>query len=82
MGPRGLARRFEPWRREDPAATGAIQTAGDRDLVSERYSRLALLVVVTGVLIKAVDTTIVVLALPEIQRSLQHRPLHAPTSPT
>jgi MFS family permease len=31
---------------------------------------LALLVVVVGVLITAVDTTIVVLALPEIQRSL------------
>jgi EmrB/QacA subfamily drug resistance transporter len=35
-----------------------------------RTSQLALLVVVVGVLIAAVDTTIVVLALPEIQRSL------------
>jgi len=35
-----------------------------------RYSNLALLVVVVGVLITAIDTTIVVLALPEIQRSL------------
>ena len=37
---------------------------------SRRYSNLALLVVAVGVLIAAVDTTIVVLALPEIQRSL------------
>jgi EmrB/QacA subfamily drug resistance transporter len=35
-----------------------------------RRTGLALLVVVTGVLITAVDTTIVVLALPEIERSL------------
>jgi len=35
-----------------------------------QHPNLALLVVVTGVLIAAVDTTIVVLALPEIQRSL------------
>ena len=35
-----------------------------------RAQSLALLVVVTGVLIAAVDTTIVVLALPAIQRSL------------
>jgi EmrB/QacA subfamily drug resistance transporter len=35
-----------------------------------RHSNLALLVVVVGVLITAIDTTIVVLALPEIQRSL------------
>jgi len=41
---------------------------GGRD--PARYSGLALLVVVVGVLITAVDTTIVVLALPEIQRSL------------
>lgn len=37
----------------------------------ERGSGLGLLVVVTGVLIAAVDTTIVVLALPEIERSLR-----------
>jgi len=36
-----------------------------------RHPNLALLVVVVGVLITAVDTTIVVLALPEIQRSLR-----------
>jgi EmrB/QacA subfamily drug resistance transporter len=35
-----------------------------------RHSNLALLVVVVGVLITAIDATIVVLALPEIQRSL------------
>jgi len=35
-----------------------------------RHPNLALLVVVVGVLITAIDTTIVVLALPEIQRSL------------
>ncbi|MHB1740176.1 MAG: MFS transporter, partial [Actinomycetes bacterium] len=37
---------------------------------SEPRTGLALLVIVVGVLITAVDTTIVVLALPEIQRSL------------
>ena len=35
-----------------------------------QHPNLALLVVVVGVLITAIDTTIVVLALPEIQRSL------------
>ncbi len=40
------------------------------EMPSARYAGLALLVVVVGVLITAVDTTIVVLALPEIQRSL------------
>ena len=34
------------------------------------HPNLALLVVVTGVLITAIDTTIVVLALPEIKRTL------------
>ena len=43
--------------------------AGRPRRVPQRYSRLALLVVVTGVLIAAADTTIVVLALPEIKRS-------------
>ena len=38
---------------------------------SARHEGLALFVVVVGVLIAAVDTTIVVLALPEIQRDLQ-----------
>jgi EmrB/QacA subfamily drug resistance transporter len=41
--------------------------SGDTGLTTR--SDLALLVVVTGVLITAVDTTIVVLALPEIQRT-------------
>jgi len=36
----------------------------------KQHPNLALLVVVVGVLITAIDTTIVVLALPEIQRSL------------
>lgn len=36
-----------------------------------RHPNLALLVVVFGVLITAIDTTIVVLALPEVQRSLR-----------
>ena len=54
----------------------AIITAGEglpRSLSpksSSQYPNLALLVVVVGVLITAIDTTIVVLALPEIQRSL------------
>jgi EmrB/QacA subfamily drug resistance transporter len=38
--------------------------------LTPRQQHLALLVVVVGVMIAAVDTTIVVLALPEIQRSL------------
>jgi EmrB/QacA subfamily drug resistance transporter len=38
---------------------------------SSRRANLGLAVVMTGVLIAAVDTTIVVLALPEIQRSLE-----------
>ena len=37
----------------------------------EARTGLALAVIVTGVLITAVDTTIVVLALPEIQRALR-----------
>ena len=45
-----------------PAQTG--------DQVPVTRTGLALAVIVTGVLITAVDTTIVVLALPEIQRSL------------
>ena len=55
---------------DHPTETGGTQAPGGPDNASQRYSRLALLVVVTGVLITAVDTTIVVLALPEIQRSL------------
>jgi EmrB/QacA subfamily drug resistance transporter len=50
---------------EDPPTTATSAEPG-----SSRYASLALLVVVVGVLITAVDTTIVVLALPEIQRSL------------
>jgi len=46
-----------------PASRGAREGRG-------RHEDLALLVVVVGVLITAIDTTIVVLALPEIQRSL------------
>ena len=47
-----------------PSASGAEQST------STTRTGLALLVIVTGVLITAVDTTIVVLALPEIQRAL------------
>jgi EmrB/QacA subfamily drug resistance transporter len=47
---------------------GAIGTSTAGALT--RHPNLALLVVVIGVLITAIDTTIVVLALPEIQRSL------------
>jgi EmrB/QacA subfamily drug resistance transporter len=46
-----------------PAAVAGPATSATR-------TGLALLVIVTGVLITAVDTTIVVLALPEIQRAL------------
>ncbi len=60
------------------SAPGPGPQAGRRQAAGEppaqrgwtRSSSLALLVVVTGVLITAVDTTIVVLALPAIQRSL------------
>ena len=41
-----------------------------REPLSPRAQNLALLVVVVGVMIAAVDTTIVVLALPAIQRDL------------
>jgi EmrB/QacA subfamily drug resistance transporter len=51
----------------DGASTLAGQT---RPRQSADHPNLALLVVVIGVLITAIDTTIVVLALPEIQRSL------------
>jgi EmrB/QacA subfamily drug resistance transporter len=44
-------------------------SAGEDGLDITTRPNLALLVVVTGVLITAVDTTIVVLALPEIQRT-------------
>lgn len=46
------------------------QAAGTADQAPAARTGLALAVIVTGVLITAVDTTIVVLALPEIQRSL------------
>ena len=55
------------------AAARAPQRAGRPAPGAPAHTRaqsLALLVVVTGVLIAAVDTTIVVLALPAIQRSL------------
>ena len=51
-----------------PAGSGV--TTGGPGGSSTEHPNLALLVVVVGVLIAAVDTTIVVLALPEIQRSL------------
>ena len=41
------------------------------DAGARRHLALAMAVVMTGVLITAVDTTIVVLALPEIQHSLR-----------
>ena len=50
-------------------ASGTSARRRRQDEPTEHPS-LALLVVVTGVLITAIDTTIVVLALPEIQRSL------------
>ena len=50
----------------------ATSTAARRSRTRQpaEHPSLALLVVVTGVLITAIDTTIVVLALPEIQRTL------------
>jgi len=52
--------------------TAAPARTQDQEAAEEPPIRtgLALLVVMTGVLIAAIDTTIVVLALPEIQRSL------------
>ncbi|MGH8982079.1 MAG: hypothetical protein ACRDWE_13860, partial [Acidimicrobiales bacterium] len=48
--------------RESVAAPGSA--------ARETHTGLALLVIMIGVLMAAVDTTIVVLALPEIERSL------------
>ncbi|MHB8191618.1 MAG: MFS transporter [Ferrimicrobium sp.] len=50
---------------EDGPVSGEVVEIHSKD-----HTGLALLVIVVGVLITAVDTTIVVLALPEIQRSL------------
>jgi EmrB/QacA subfamily drug resistance transporter len=49
---------------------GARSAAAESGKGSEARTGLALLVIVIGVLMAAVDTTIVVLALPEIERSL------------
>ncbi len=49
---------------------GGPGASADSAPVSGRRRALALTVVLTGVLITAIDTTIVVLALPEIERSL------------
>lgn len=46
------------------------KTQGAAEKHSDPRGNLALLVIMTGVLIAAVDTTIVVLALPEIERAL------------
>ncbi|MGA2036848.1 MAG: MFS transporter [Acidimicrobiales bacterium] len=56
-----------------PEQTSSISVSDPSRLGSSspaHHPNLALLVVVVGVLITAIDTTIVVLALPEIQRSL------------
>ena len=50
-------------RSQETSRAGASANGRDR-------TGLALLVIVTGVLITAVDTTIVVLALPEMQKAL------------
>ncbi len=63
---------------EEPAADATGSPQGGRSAAGQplplgartSHPNLALLVVVVGVMITAVDTTIVVLALPEIQRSL------------
>ena len=56
---------FPETERNSPAQSGTAKSA-------ERPQRngLAMVVIMAGVLMTAVDTTIVVLALPEIQRSL------------
>ena len=54
--------------------TSSPASLGSRQADRPVHTGLALLVVVTGVLIAAVDTTIVVLALPVLERSL-HVPL-------
>ncbi len=51
-----------------------VRTATSADAAERRRASLALAVIVTGVLMTAVDTTIVVLALPDIERTL-HVPL-------
>jgi len=62
-----LAKRA-PSAREGTGARGSGERGGDR--VPGTRTSLALLVIMLGVLMAAVDTTIVVLALPEIERSL------------
>ena len=54
----------------EPAAAAAARVGRSPSPSRVEHPSLALLVVVVGVLITAVDATIVVLALPEIQRSL------------
>ncbi|MHB1502964.1 MAG: MFS transporter [Acidimicrobiales bacterium] len=51
-------------------ADDQLRDTSDHRHDSDRSNNLALLVIVIGVLMAAVDTTIVVLALPEMQRSL------------
>ena len=65
--PRVSGRVAAPTVSAGPPPAGAPRPAAP---AHTRAQNLALLVVVTGVLIAAVDTTIVVLALPAIQRSL------------
>jgi len=57
----------------------AAQTGGGRTGPAA-HAGLGMVVVMTGVLITAVDTTIVVLALPEIERDV-HVPLAGPPGP-
>ncbi len=64
----GPERRREADRDEAPAASPTPLEASPPP--AEAGSGLAILVVMIGVMITAVDTTIVVLALPEIERSL------------
>src|SRR6202050_844635 len=68
----GLAEAPEAPEAASPGSAGPVSAPvpGQSHSPSTTRTGLALLVIVTGVLITAVDTTIVVLALPEIQRAL------------
>ena len=54
--------------------SGVAAQSGGKPTGTAAHAGLGMVVVMTGVLITAVDTTIVVLALPEIERDL-HVPL-------
>jgi EmrB/QacA subfamily drug resistance transporter len=65
-----VAARTESASNRARAQVGAGAGTGDSDHAPTTRTGLALVVIMIGVLMAAIDTTIVVLALPEIERSL------------